>query len=157
MNFESKSSYTVRVRSTDQGGLFTEKALIINVTDTNEEPTDISLAPSTIAENAGTNATIGTLSTLDPDAPIPSPIRWLLERVIQTTLRLIYQARHSELQAAWNFESKSSYTVRVQSTDQGGLFTEKVLIINVTDTNEARLTYHLLLLRLLRTPVQIPL
>ncbi len=32
-NFEAKNVYTIRVRSTDQGGLFTEKAFTINITD----------------------------------------------------------------------------------------------------------------------------
>src|SRR5262249_2008126 len=35
----SKSSYTVRVRSTDAGGLWVEKAFTITVTDANEAPT----------------------------------------------------------------------------------------------------------------------
>ncbi|TXT47848.1 MAG: hypothetical protein FD140_3969, partial [Limisphaerales bacterium] len=38
-NFETKNSYTIRVRSTDQGALFFEKALTITVTDVNEAPT----------------------------------------------------------------------------------------------------------------------
>jgi sulfatase modifying factor 1 len=41
-NFEAKSSYSVRVRSTDQGGLFTEKSFTVTVTDVNESPTLVS-------------------------------------------------------------------------------------------------------------------
>ncbi|MFN9912220.1 MAG: hypothetical protein ACK53L_06530, partial [Pirellulaceae bacterium] len=37
-NFETKSSYTIRVRSTDQGGLFTEKTFTISITDVPEVP-----------------------------------------------------------------------------------------------------------------------
>ena len=39
-NFEAKNSYTVRVRSTDAGGLFTEKPFTIGVTNVNETPTE---------------------------------------------------------------------------------------------------------------------
>lgn len=38
-NFEAKSSYSVRVRATDAGGLFFEKDFAISVTDVNEAPT----------------------------------------------------------------------------------------------------------------------
>ncbi len=37
-NFEAKSSYSIRVRTTDQGGLFTEQTFTISVTDVNEAP-----------------------------------------------------------------------------------------------------------------------
>ncbi len=61
-NFEAESSYTVRIRTTDAGGLFYEKAFTITVTNVNETPTDIALTNSTIAENAGANAAVGTLT-----------------------------------------------------------------------------------------------
>ena len=32
--------------------------------------------------------------------------------------------------SSFDFETKSSYSVRVRSTDQGGLYTEKVLFID---------------------------
>ena len=38
--------------------------------------------------------------------------------------------------SSFDFETKSSYSVRVRSTDQGGLYTEKVFTINVINTNE---------------------
>src|SRR5262249_21264513 len=37
-DFETKNSYSIRVRSTDAGGLWTEKAITISVTDVNETP-----------------------------------------------------------------------------------------------------------------------
>jgi len=39
LNFEAKPSYAVTVRSTDQGGLYYDKAFTINLTDVNEAPT----------------------------------------------------------------------------------------------------------------------
>jgi hypothetical protein len=66
-NYESKSSYSVRVRSTDSGGSFFEKAFNINVINLNEIPTDIGLSANTIAENAGTNALVGAITTTDQD------------------------------------------------------------------------------------------
>ncbi|MFO0943820.1 MAG: hypothetical protein U0930_24045 [Pirellulales bacterium] len=135
LNFESKSSYTVRVRSIDQSGLFTEKVFTISVTDINEVPTDVSLTQSTIAENAGTNSTVGTLSTLDADTA--NFFTYTLVTGTGDTDNGAFNVSGSTLRATnnLNFESKSSYTVRVRSTDQGGLFTEKVFTISVTDIN----------------------
>ncbi len=64
---KSKNSYSIRIRSTDQGSLYTEKAFTINVTNVNEQPTDISLSNNSVAENQPTGTAVGTLSTTDPD------------------------------------------------------------------------------------------
>jgi ELWxxDGT repeat protein len=136
LDFETKSSYTVRVRSTDQGGLFTEKAFVITVTNANEAPTDITLSSSVIAENSGANATVGTLSSTDPDAG--STFTYTLVAGAGDTDNAAFNINAGSLRATSNldFENKSSYTVRVRSTDQGGLFTEKVFVISVSDINE---------------------
>ncbi len=136
-DFETKSSYTVRVRSTDQGGLFTEKAFVISVTNVNETPTDILLSANSIVENAGANATVGTLNTSDVDAA--NTFAYTLVAGTGDTDNAAFNINGSALRAtaSLDFETKSSYTVRVRSTDQGGLFTEKAFIISVTDVNEA--------------------
>ena len=136
LNFEAKSSYSVRVRSTDQGGLFTEKAFTITVTNVNETSTDIALSAASIAENAGANAVVGTLSTTDPDAA--STFTYTLVTGTGSTDNAVFNVSEDQLRAtaSLNFEAKSSYSVRVRSTDQGGLFTEKQFTITVTDVNE---------------------
>jgi len=44
LNFETKRSHSIRVRSTDPGGLFVEKVFTITVVDVNEAPTGVALA-----------------------------------------------------------------------------------------------------------------
>src|SRR5207245_1167797 len=39
--------------------------------------------------------------------------------------------------ASFDFEAKSSYSIRARTTDAGGLFFEKVFTIGVTNVNEA--------------------
>jgi large repetitive protein len=67
-DFETKSSYSVRVKTADQDGLSFEKAFNITVTNVNETPTDIALSATSVAENVAANSTIGALSTTDVDA-----------------------------------------------------------------------------------------
>jgi ELWxxDGT repeat protein len=135
-DLETKSSYTIRVRSTDQGGLFFEKVFTITVTNVNETPTDIVLSSTSIAENAGANATVGSLSTTDPDTS--DTFTYTLVSGTGDTDNAAFNISGSTLRAtsSFDFETKSSYTIRVRSTDQGGLFFEKVFTITVTNVNE---------------------
>jgi len=136
LNFETKNSYSVRVRSTDQGGLFTEKVFTISVTNVNETPTDIALSASTIAENAGANAVVGTLSTTDPDTS--NTYTYTLVAGTGSTDNASFNISGAQLRAtaSLDYETKSSYTVRVRATDQGGLFTEKAFTVTVTNVAE---------------------
>ena len=135
-DFETKLSYTIRIRSTDQGGLFTEKTFTITVIDINESPTNISLSSNTIAENSAVNTPVGTLSTSDPDAG--NTVTYTLVIGSGDTDNASFNINGSTLQAnrTFDFENKSSYTVRIRSTDQNGLFVEKAFAIQVVNANE---------------------
>ncbi|MFM8328530.1 MAG: cadherin domain-containing protein, partial [Pirellulaceae bacterium] len=137
LDFETKSSYSVRVRSTDQGGLWFEKEFVITVTNVNETPTGVSLSSTSIAENAGANATVGTLSTTDPDAS--NTFTYSLVTGTGDTDNSAFNISGADLRAtsSLDFETKSSYSVRVRSTDQGGLWFEKEFVITVTNVNDA--------------------
>jgi VCBS repeat-containing protein len=136
-DFETKSSYTVRIRTTDVGGLWYEEVFAITVTNVNEDPTDISIDSTSIAENAGANTIVGTLSTTDVDAGDS----WTYTLVAGTgdTDNAAFNINSAELRAtaSFDFETKSSYTVRIRTTDADGLWYEEAFTITVTDVNEA--------------------
>jgi len=136
-DYESKSSYSIRVRSTDQGGLWTEKQFTISVTDVNEPPTDVTLSGTNVAENEPSGTTVGDLSTTDPDSgntfayslvagPGSTDNNWFA--IVGNQLRTA---------ASFDYEAKDSYSIRVRSTDQEGLWTEKQFTIGVGNVNEA--------------------
>ncbi|MEZ6135170.1 MAG: cadherin repeat domain-containing protein [Pirellulaceae bacterium] len=60
-NFESQSSYTIRVQSTDAGGLSTSAMFTINVQDVNEVPTTVDLSNSVVDERQDIGTVVGTL------------------------------------------------------------------------------------------------
>ncbi|MBT5378435.1 MAG: SUMF1/EgtB/PvdO family nonheme iron enzyme [Opitutae bacterium] len=68
-DFEGMKNLSVRVRSTDAEGLFVEKALLVTVTNANDPPSNILLAPdpSSVMEGEGAGTEVGTLSAVDPD------------------------------------------------------------------------------------------
>ncbi len=102
----------------------------------NAPPTDIALSATSIAENAGANAVVGTFTTTDPDAS--NTFIYTLVSGSGSTDNAAFNISGSQLRAtaSFDFETKSSYSVRVRSTDQGGLFTEKTFTIAVADTAE---------------------
>jgi hypothetical protein len=136
-NFESKQTYSVRVRSTDQGGLFVEQNYTVNITNLNETPTNLTLTGSAIAENQATGTTVGTFSTTDPDTG--NTFTYSLASGTGSTDNASFSIVGNQLRAAssFDFESKSSYSVRVRTTDQGGLSFQKSFTITVTDANDA--------------------
>jgi len=136
-NFESKSSYSIRVRTTDQGGLSFEKALTVTVLDINEAPTDIIANTSTISENVAPNAVVASLNSLDPDRN--NTFTYTLVSGTGATDNSLFSISGNQLKinASPNREVKSSYSIRLRSTDQGGLSYEKAFTLNVGDRNEA--------------------
>jgi hypothetical protein len=103
----------------------------------NLAPTDISLSADTIAENAGTNATVGTFSTTDPDAG--NTFTYTLVAGDGDDDNGLFNISGSTLRAtnSLNYEDAATRSIRVRSTDQGSLTFEKQFTINVTDVNEA--------------------
>ena len=136
-DFETKSSYTIRVRTTDAGGLFYEEAFVITVTNANDAPTDIALSNASTPENEPIGTVIGTLSTTDQDAG--DTFTYTLVSGTGSTDNASFQIVGNQLQNAvnLNFEAKATYSIRVRSTDAGGQFFEKVFVISVTNVNEA--------------------
>ena len=130
-DYEVTNSYSVTVRATSTGGLTYDEAFTINVSDVNEAPTDISLSNASVAENAGSNATVGTLSGTDPEA---DAITYTITaggsnfNLDGTTLR----ATNS-----FDYEGTNSYSVTVRATSTGGLTYDEAFTINVSDVNEA--------------------
>jgi hypothetical protein len=109
----------------------------ITVNAVNHAPTDIALSSASVAENQPVGAIIGSLSTTDQDAG--NTFTYSLVTGTSSTDNASFTISGNTLKttAIFNFEAKSSYSIRVQSTDQGGLSTQKAFTISVTNVNEA--------------------
>ena len=104
----------------------------------NDAPTDIALSDNDVDENSAIGTVVGTLSSTDPDNPgagqthsyaITGGTGLGLFNIVGNEIRV---------DGALNFEGAQSYTLQVQSTDNGIAplsFTE-MLTINVNDVNE---------------------
>jgi hypothetical protein len=156
-DFETKSTYYIHVRSTDQDGLWTGQEywlppgpfdigwrFTITVTDVaeNSAPTDITLYPSSIAENNSPPAggMIGEFSTTDPNAEDTFTYTLVSGEgdTDNSSFNIFVMGPASILSTSllFDYETKNSYSIRVRSTDQGGLYYEKPFTITITDVAE---------------------
>ena len=123
---------------TDNDGTSDPTTLLITVSEPiNGPPTDISLSPSSVAENQPSGTVVGTLSTVDPD--VGDTHTYALVAGAGDTDNGSFTIVGNELQtnAVFDFETQDTYSVRVQTTDSGSLTFAKALTITVTDVNEA--------------------
>ncbi|WP_020476098.1 MBG domain-containing protein [Zavarzinella formosa] len=146
MDADSRSSAfedpkTVIITLTDSSGTYTlgdpsEVTLTILDHDANSAPTAVSLDNSSVPENAGANATVGTLSSTDPDTG--NTFTYSLVSGTGDTDNGSFSISGDQLvtSPSFDYETKNSYSVRVRTTDQGGLYTEQAFTISVTDINE---------------------
>ncbi len=143
-DYETRASYSIRVRSTDQGGLFREEVFTIDVSDVNLAPLDIHLSSTSLAENAPAGSLVGTFSTVDEEPP-SAPFVYALVSGAGDSDNATFLIAGDQLRTAepFDYEARTSYSIRVRSMDQGGLSWEKVFTIDVIDVNLAPADVHL--------------
>jgi hypothetical protein len=137
-NYETKSSYSILVRTNDgHGGTF-ERQFTIDVTDVNEAPTNITLSSSSIAENQPSGTEIGTFTTTDEDGGPTYTYRLVGDKDrITDNASFTIVGNMLKARGVFNYEGKRSYTIRVQTSDGRGGTYQKQFTIRVTDVNEA--------------------
>jgi hypothetical protein len=135
-NFEVKSSYSVRVRTTDSNGLFIERTVTVSVTTVNERPTLVTLSATSFPENVAVGTVVGTLSTTDVDAGDTFTYTFLTGLGTADNAFFTIDGNQLKTGSAFNFEARRSYTIRLRSTDAGGLTTDQAIALGVTDVNE---------------------
>ena len=132
LSYSTNNSYTVTVRTSD-GTLTHDEDFTITVTETNVAPTNISLSASSIDENSSVGTKIGTLSTTDANTPAP----FSYSIVAGDTACFKISGDELQLDTVPDFETKSSYSITIRTTDNGGLTCDKVFSINIANVNEA--------------------
>jgi PKD repeat protein len=95
------------------------------------------LSNATVAENQPIGTAVGNFSTTDPDAL--NTFTYTLAVGAGDTNNASFAIVGNQLQtgASFNFEAQASYSVRVRTTDQDGLWFENSFTIAITNVNEA--------------------
>lgn len=133
-NYQTQNSYSIRVRSTDQGGLWVEKVFTVSVLAV---PTDIGLSNSSVQEGQPSGTPVGTFSTTDSNGA--DTFAYTLVSGAGGTDNGSFTINGNTLQTAATFvyEVQNSYGIRVRSTTENGLWVEEPFTITVIDVNAA--------------------
>lgn len=136
LDFENPLTYKLSVQATDPGGLFRKAVMTINITNVNEQP-QISPQSFTVAENSANGTVVGTVSASDPDAGAV-----LVYSISGGNVSSAFAINSSNGQitvnnsAALDFETRPTFSLTIQVTDQFGLFRKAVITINLTNVSD---------------------
>ena len=115
----------------------------ITVVPVADAPTDITLSANTQAENTAINTTIGAFSTTDVD--VGDTHTYTLVSGTGSTDNASFNISGANLRNSivFDYETKTSYSIRVRSTDSFGETYEEAFTINVTDVSEQVSAYEI--------------
>ncbi len=138
LDFENPAmdQYTYIIEVTDSGALTDTATITINVSDTNDDPTDISLTPSSVVEHQPAATVVGALSTTDQDAG--DSHSYSLVAGTGDTDNGSFQINGSNVETAveLDYDVQITYTIRVETNDGNGGTFAKPLTITVSDGND---------------------
>jgi len=108
----------------------------VYINPANSAPTNISLSDTTVPENEASGTTVGIFSTNDPDNG--DAFTYILVSGAGSTDNGSFTIAGDQLKTtvSFDYESKNIYNIRIRSTDQGGLWTEDIFTITISDLNE---------------------
>jgi VCBS repeat-containing protein len=95
------------------------------------------LSSSTVNENEPSGTTVGTLSATDPDTGDTHTFALVSGAGSTDNGSFAISGNALQTAASFDFETKNSYSVRIQATDAGGATFEQSFTINVANVNEA--------------------
>jgi len=135
-DFETKRSYSIRLRVVDKGGLTFEKQVTINVTNVNESPTSIVLSSTVVAENQPSGSLVGNFTATDPESTSSLTYALVTGTGGTDNSRFTISGAALKTAAIFDYELKKSCSIRVRVTDAGGAFLDRIFTINVLNQLE---------------------
>ncbi|MBD2847536.1 DUF1080 domain-containing protein [Paenibacillus sp. IB182496] len=122
----------VGLRTTSAGVHFDDA----KVATLNPPPVDTTLSHTSVAENTTAGGVVGTFSAVDPDTGAPFAYMLIPGAGGTDNGSFTIDGDRLVLTTTPDYETKSSYTIRVRSIDSGGAYAYKTFTIQVTDVDE---------------------
>lgn len=133
VSFAETPTLTLGVEVSDSAGATFRKDIVITVTDENDPPTAINLSNDRIDENQSAGATVGTLSTVDPDTPNDHVLELVGGSGSADNDSFTIDGTTLKTTKKLDFETKPTYSIRVSSTDIEGADFEQTFVINLNN------------------------
>ncbi|MEA5620018.1 Calx-beta domain-containing protein, partial [Cronbergia sp. UHCC 0137] len=117
----------------DGGSNFNTSTVATTNVVINQAPTDITLSNNSVTENVAANTVIGSFTTTDPD--VGDTHSYSLVAGAGDTDNSVFTITNNQLSinSSPDFETKSSYSIRVETNDGNGGTYQETLAINVLD------------------------
>jgi len=112
-------------------------SLVYGIDDIAARPTSITLTTTSVPENEPVGTVVGTFVTVDPDAGSTHTYSLVSSLFYPDNASFSILDNQLLTKAVFNFETKSTYRIRVRSTDNDGQYLDKTFNINIKDINEA--------------------
>jgi len=138
-NFNGTDSFSYQ---SNDGGLDSNLATVtITVATVNDAPTAITISGAGVVENQPSGTVVGTFATADAD--VSDSHTFTLVAGPGDTDNLSFQIAGDTLQTkeVFDFETQSSYSIRVRADDHNGGTYDKELIINIIDHEDITLAW----------------
>lgn len=135
-DYEQKSNYKIRLRTSDSQGLYIENELTVEIKNVNDIPSQINLSELNINENNAPMAVVGYLSTLDQDQDEIFSYTFVSGSGADDNNDFSIDGDALKIKVESDYEQKSSYSVLIKSVDSyGGEITGnfKIAIHNVNE------------------------
>jgi parallel beta-helix repeat protein/predicted outer membrane repeat protein len=136
---QEPDSYELTFRVTDDGTppLYDEETITITVNEPGENhpPTNINLSNSNVEEGQPFGIIIGEFSTFDPDAGDSHSYTLVDEENYPDNSAFCIMGPLLQGWTIFDFEAQNSYSIKVCSTDSGGLWFEKEFTITIIPEN----------------------
>ncbi len=137
-DFESKQLYKIRIKTTDNGipNKTFEQAFVITVTDANDTPENLQLSFNQIAEDASVGTIIGSFTVSDQDEG--DKHQYTLVSGTGSSDNASFAIVFGELRnlTSFDYETKDTYSIRVQARDENGESVEEQFTINISNSND---------------------
>lgn len=130
----ASDSFTYTV-SDGKGGTDTA-TVTITVNGASDVPTNISLDVSSVAEGQPSGTLVGSFSTTDPDTGDIFTYSLVSGGGDDDNASFTIAGNSLRTAAVFDYETRSSYSIRVRTTDSGALHYEEVFTITVTGVND---------------------
>ncbi|RKQ51269.1 putative secreted protein (Por secretion system target) [Roseivirga pacifica] len=136
-DFETKNEYRIRLRVTDEAGLFHEEQMTLSVLDVNEKPLSLVLESYSLSENNKIGDVFSKIISEDPD--YDDTYFYTLVEGEGDADNSLFEVDGENLlaQTVFDFETKNEYRIRLRVTDEVGLFHEEQMTLNILDVPEA--------------------
>ena len=137
-DFESDSSYTIRVRAVSGEDSF-EKTFVISVVDANDAPAVILLSESVVPETALPGSFVGEFTVLDEDIEDTHVLSLIAGEGSDSNTLFAIDGTSLVTAGQFDFETAETHSIRVRATDAAGDSVDRAFTIAITDIPEGLL------------------